>query len=178
MQNVVNSEKTMQVIEDIYGPFNDDEIDFYMENVNIGNSFQKELILNIFYKYFGDPNSIKALDNKREYIKLLIAAKKLLLSNNFRILPYVLSGKIVKQVDRKSINKKEHMKLTTSSYWQQIKDKYKNDKIEKTILSMMASILSSEFKIIDYYDQTIDGDPLSIYSDLLGEELLMYVLKI
>ena len=42
----------------MYGPFSDEEIDFYMkrlenESGNVINEFQKTLVFNLFYKYFG-----------------------------------------------------------------------------------------------------------------------------
>jgi len=177
MQNVVNSEKTMEIIEAKFGPFNQDEIDFYLDHVNIMNMFQKLLIFNLFYKYFGDPVSIKAI-NKEDYIKLMIAAKKMLLLQKFRILPYILSSEITKQVNRKKVNKKEKLKLKTSSYYAQIKNKYRDEEIEKQILSMIASILSSKFKIVDYYDKEIDGIELEINKDIMIEELLIYITMI
>ena len=54
-------------------------------------------------------------------------------------------------------------------------DKYKNTKIENQILSMIASILSSEFEIIDFYDDELDGRLVETNVDLLLEEVLMYV---
>ena len=57
-------------------------------------------------------------------------------------------------------------------------DKYKNPKIEDQILSMIAGILSSEFEIIDFYDDELDGRKVDTNIDLLLEEVLMYVLLI
>ena len=78
----------------MYGPFSDEEINYYMERLEenggdtIINSFQRGLIFNLFYKYFGDPTSIKDI-NKVEYVKLMIAASKELSANNMIILPYI-----------------------------------------------------------------------------------------
>ena len=53
----------MRSIEMIYGPFDQEEVDFYIKSLSqdgkaVINGFQKDLIFNLFYKYFGDPVSI------------------------------------------------------------------------------------------------------------------------
>ena len=63
----VNAEDTLHKIELMYGPFSDDEINFYMsrlenDNGNVINDFQKSLVFNLFYKYFGDPVSINNIN--------------------------------------------------------------------------------------------------------------------
>ena len=47
------------MIELMYGPFSDDEIDFYINKLSKDgtftiNSFQEDLVFNLFYKYFGE----------------------------------------------------------------------------------------------------------------------------
>ena len=59
LQNKVNCEETMKMIELMYGPFSDDEIDFYINKLSKDgtftiNSFQEDLVFNLFYKYFGE----------------------------------------------------------------------------------------------------------------------------
>lgn len=182
LQNKVNCEETMKTIELIYGPFSEDEINFYIKKLSKDgrfsiNQFQETLVFNLYYKYFGDTISIKAI-NQRDYIKLIIAAKKILESNNLIIMPYILSSKIKRLITRKNVNKKELTKIQSSQFYQLVKDKYKNDKIENQILSMIASILSSEFEIIDFYDDELDGRLVDTNIDLLLEEVLMYILLI
>ena len=172
----------MKMIELMYGPFSDDEIDFYINKLSKDgtftiNSFQEDLVFNLFYKYFGDTISIKAI-NQRDYIKLIIAAKKLLELNGLIIMPYIISSKVKRLITRKSVNKKELSKLQSSPFYQLVLDKYKNPKIENQILSMIAGILSSEFEIIDFYDDELDGRLVETNIDLLLEEVLMYVLLI
>lgn len=179
LQNKVNAEETMRSIGYQYGPFNQDEIEYYIERLNndnnsIINAFQKNLIFNLFYKYFGDPTSINAI-NKIDYVKLMIAAKKQLIANNMVILPYIISSKVIRLQPRKSVNKKELIKLENSKYFQQVKEKYNSEKMEKYILSLIATILSSEFQIIDYYDEDIDGKKIENIPDIICEEILMYV---
>ena len=77
---------------------------------------------------------------------------------------------------RKNINKKELLKITSSPLWKQIQDKYRNEKIEEEILGQIGVILSAEFKIIDFYDDSLDGKIIDCISDIVTEEYLMYVL--
>lgn len=172
----------MKMIELVYGPFSEDEIDFYIKKLSkdgrfVINPFQQDLVFNLYYKYFGDTVSIKAI-NQKDYIKLIIAAKKILESNRLIIMPYIISSKIKRLITRKNVNKKELIKIQSSQFYQMVKDKYKNPKIENQILSMIAGILSSEFEIIDFYDDELDGRIVDTNIDLLLEEVLMYVLLI
>lgn len=182
LQNKVNCEETMKMIELIYGPFSEDEINFYIKRLSKDgdftiNSFQESLVFNLYYKYFGDTVSIKAI-NQRDYIKLIIASKKILESNRLIIMPYIISSKVKRLITRKSVNKKELSKLQSSPFYNLVLDKYKNPKIENQILSMIAGILSSEFEIIDFYDDELDGRIVEQNIDLLLEEVLMYILLI
>ena len=172
----------MKLIELMYGPFSEDEINFYIKKLSKDgsftiNSFQESLVFNLYYKYFVDTISIKAI-NQRDYIKLIIAAKKILESNRLIIMPYIVSSKVKRLITRKSVNKKELSKLQSSPFYKLVLDKYKNPKIENQILSMIAGILSSEFEIIDFYDDELDGKLVETNIDLLLEEVLMYILLI
>lgn len=180
LQNHTNCEQTMRSIEAIYGPFSDEEINYYISRLEengtdtIINSFQKNLIFNLFYKYFGDPLSINNI-NKVDYVKLMIAATKELSANNMVILPYIISSRVLKLQQRKSLNKKESIKLESSALYQTIKDKYRSEKIEKTILSIIATIISSEFEIIDFYDKEADRKIISNVPESICEEVYMFV---
>lgn len=181
IQNKCQSEKTMEYIEYKFGPFDPQEILFYKErlkdeNGEIINSFQKDLVFYLFFKYFGEPEACYSI-KKDDYVKLIIAAKRLLLSNNMIALPYIISSKIERTNTRKSINKREMLKLEASPYYEQIRQKYRSDKIEKYILMIIATILASEFRIIDYENKEIDGKKLNKTKliDMINEEVMMYV---
>lgn len=182
LQNKVAAQETMAFIEDEFGPFDYNEIDFYIKNLenhtgNIINEFQKNLIFNMFYRYFGDPVTINAI-NRIDYVKLMIAAKKILESFNMIIFPYIISSKVVRIPNKKTINKKELLKIQADDLWKQIQNKYKNPKIEQEILGQIGIILSSEFRIIDYYDPDLHGKTIEIINDIIVEEFLLYILYI
>jgi hypothetical protein len=179
LQNKVNCEDTMKYIEMKFGPFSQEEIDFYRRELSkdgkfIINDFQKELVFNLFYKFFGDVQSIKAI-NSDDYIKLILAAKKILSVSKMVVLPYVVSARINRLVSRKCLNKKEQLKIESSPFYPLLMNKYRNDKIEKNILSIIAMILSSDFYIISYDIPEIHGQKLEIQPEFLLEEILYYV---
>jgi hypothetical protein len=83
LQNKVNCQETMKIIKLMYGPFDPEEIKFYKnelskdrDNKQVIHSFQKELVFNLFYKFFGDTISALAI-NEDDYIILLIAARNI-----------------------------------------------------------------------------------------------------
>ena len=163
----------------MYGPFDQDEIDFYKARLSDGNkctinSFQRDLIFNLFFKFFGDVMALNSI-NLDDYVTLIIAAKRILEASGMVLLPYIVSSKVIRLASRKNINKKELTKLEMSPLWAQIKDKYRNEKIEKHILSIIAVILSSEFEIIDPEDMELNGQKIGVVSELICEEVLMYI---
>ena len=156
VQNKVNCEDTIMNICRQY-PVSEEEIDFYERELTKDGKkliidFQKTLIFNLFYNDFGDIRSINAI-NARDYVRLVIAAKKKLLAQNMKLLPYVVSGKIVSLVNSVAINKKELTKIEASQYYPLIERKYRNPKMSKLIYAIIATMLSSKFQFIDYQSQ-------------------------
>lgn len=181
LQNKVACEETMKSIELMYGPFSAEEIDFYTkrlmsDNGSVINEFQKGLVFNLFYKYFGDPQTINSI-NRNDYIKLVISAKRLLIAHNMVVLPYIISGKLERLQNKKTINKREQLRLEKSPYYEEINEKYNNEKIILYILSLIGTILASKFQIVDYDIKEIDGKILDKEKvpDLICEEVQMYV---
>lgn len=183
LQNKVNCEQTLIDLENRYGPYSEKEIQYYIEKLgeggaNIINWFQRDLIFNLMYKYFGDPVSINAC-NKVDYVKLMMTAKKILLSYNMVILPYIISGKVIRIPNKKNINKREQIQLESYPHWPKVVEKYRNTKILQWIYDQVAIILSSEFRIIDFEDGYLDGKVIdNIPASVIMEEFLIYVLLI
>lgn len=182
LQSRINCQYTMSTIEHQWGPFDEKEIDFYIKelqnnNLEIINGFQKQLIFNLFYKYFGDTTSISAI-NVRDYIKLMLAAKKMLTNAKMAYLPLIVSGKVNKIVSRKALNKKEQVEMEQSQFFPYIKDKYQNDKILIQILGTIATLITSNFSIIDYHNPELHGKQLLVESKIIIEEALLYILLI
>ena len=181
MQQVeIACDESMTLIRQKFGPFDQDEINFFKRRladdsgqVKI-NSLQKMLIFNLFYKYFNDVQTINCI-NIDDYITLILAARRILEENGMYLLGAIVSSKVVRLATRKSVNKKEMTKLENSELYEAIKDKYRNEKIEKQVLGIIAALLSSDFEYIDYQDSDIDGKSITVTSDIASEEVLMYV---
>lgn len=181
IQNKVNCRETVSSIDTLFGPFDEAEIEFYRNNLknetgNVINNFQRQLIFNLFYKYFGDTVSIYSIDSAADYIKMMLAAKKILSNNFMVIMPYIISGKVEKLVTRKTINKKEEAKLKTSPYYPLIVETYRSERIIQQILSNIATVISSNFRIIDYHNPSIHGKMIDTIPDIVMEEMLAMTL--
>ena len=169
----------------IYGKYtiDEDEINYFLSRLRndtngyIQNEFQRELIFNLFYKYYGDTQSIRALNN-RDYVKLMIIARKMLLSNQMIFLPYILSGKVVRIINRKTLNKKDLIAIQNNDYYPLVVKKYKNEKIYKQILNTIGTIIVSTFEFIDKDNEEIDGQRIIIDNNILFNEFLLYALLI
>ena len=182
LQSKVACEASMKLIEMLYGPFDEDEIKYYMKKLADGpiitvNSFQKDMVFNLFYRYFGDTQTINLI-TIRDYVILIIAARRILESAGMVLLPYIISSKVVRIATRKNINKKELTKLELSPLYKYIEDKYKNDKIMKHIYSLIATTVSSEFEYIDPDSDVEDGMIIQVVPELVMEEILMYITMI
>lgn len=180
LQSQWNCYETMKTIRQMYGPFDPKEIEYYRkkfsEEKDSGmNEFRMNLIFLLHYKYFRDSESIKAIDSTN-FIELILASKKILQMNYLKVMPYIISGKIVSLSGRKSINKKELARIEASPQYKLVEKKYLNDKIIKIILGYLATILSSTFEIIDYYDRDLDGKKIKVEADLIVEEFLSFCL--
>ena len=90
----------------------------------------------------------------------------------------ILSGKVVKRVNRNSVNKKESTKIQSSPEYRKLIDRYKSEKTENYIMALLATILSSKFTCIDYHNQENTGAPIMSNSDVINDEFLRYVLMI
>lgn len=179
-QNEIACQEAMELIRQRYGPFDRDEINFFKKRLASDsgqvkiNSLQKMLIFNLFYKYFSDVATTNCI-NLDDYITLVLSARRILEENGMYLLAAIVSSKVIRLATRKSVNKKELTKLESSELYETIKNKYRNEKIEKQILSIIAAMLSSDFEYIDYQDPDINGKRIIVTSEIASEEVLMYV---
>ena len=147
------------------------------------NKFQQNLVNNIFYKYFGDTVSINSI-NADDYITLIVIGKRILLRSGMKILPYIVSSAVVKISTRTGICKKELMKIEQSEYYSALKRKYNgNEKIMKQIFSLIATTLSSSFKIIDYDEDNekagkYNGKDVVMENDIIIDEMIRFIIAI
>lgn len=188
LQNDFRAQITMANIMHYCTFIEDEEIQFYRKILTkngefLVNKFQQNLVNNMFYRYFGDTVSINSI-NGDQYISLIVIAKKLLIADKMRILPHIISSHVIKISTRTSLCKKEALKITNSDYYTDLLNKYSgNEKIMKQIMSLIATTLSSTFKVIDYDEENHKAGPLNgkeiiMDNDILIDEMLRFILKI
>ena len=188
MQNKVSAEQTVNKIEALYGPFSEAEIEHYRKKLTRDgapaiNEFQRQLIGYMYDKDFGDPITMSAIHNQTDYIKLIIAAKRILLNSGVVILPYIISGRILRIATRKIISKKDMIAMESDPLYEQIKAKYNNPKIEQKIYEFIGAVMSSSFEIIDFDPETNqptkwDGQIVPIINDIVKQELMFFITSI
>lgn len=183
LQENVTCDYTMNKIIQLFGPFDEDEISFYMHELSkdgkpIKNQFQSNLISYLFLKYFKDIKAIK-LVNYRQYIILMLAAKKYLIEEGQSLLPFIIGGKVERLVSRKTINKKILQRMEISESYPKVIAKYNNKKIqEEIIFKIISQILASDFRNIDYHDLSLNGIKIECVPEKVCEEVLQYILLI
>lgn len=161
------------------GKITQDEIEFYKReltknNGEIINRFQQELVNLSVYRFFGDPITSK-FTNKDEYISLMIASKRLMRSY-FMIIHEIICGRVVRLVDRKSINKKDMEKVKASPTWKKLERLFRNPAKLDQVMSYMAVILSSEFAFISYDDPELNGQKIELQPEVVCEEFMRFIL--
>ena len=72
----------------MYGPFEEEEINWYKKKLTLDgcpviNYFQRQLVGYLYYKDFGDAITYMSLHNNTDYIKLIIAGKRMLLNSGY-----------------------------------------------------------------------------------------------
>jgi len=173
---------TMNNIIARYGPFSQEEINFYRRALikngqPLINKFQQKLVNYMFFRFFGNTMSPMCI-NGDQYIILMIAAKRILLGDGMKLLPYIIASNVVQISSRTTLCKKELIKVEQSEYYNDICLKYRDDEKQiKRMLALIATILSSRFTIIDM-DEEINGMEIKMESDILIDEVLRFIIQI
>lgn len=179
----INCADVMNKIEQLYGPFNEDEINFYIDQLTKGgrhvkNSFQSQLINYLFMAEMGDTNSIKFV-NIHQYIILMLAAKRKLRMNNLFLLAEIIGGRVEKMVARKSVNKAILLRMKMSEKYNMVLNQYNFENvIEDTLFGFIAKSIASEFSYISFHNREINGKTIEVNKDVISEEFLSYALMI
>jgi hypothetical protein len=188
LQNKVSAEQTVLKIDALYGPFSDNEIEHYRRKLTrdgapVINDFQSQLIGYMYYKDLGDPITMSAIHNQTDYIKLMIASKRILKNSGMVILPYIISSRVLRIATRKIISKKDIVAMEADPLYEQIKNKYNNPKIIQKIYEFIGAVISSSFEIIDYDDEIggpteWDGKQVPMINDIVKQELMFFITSI
>ena len=141
---------------------------------------QRQLVGYMYYSMLDDPITFKAVRNHTDYIKLIIAAKRKLLAIGMVFLPYVISSRIIRIANKKVVSKKELLRYQNASLFNQLKDKYSDEKVINKIWELIGSVTSSSFEIIDYdpvnhKPTDIDGKTLPMINDIINEEMQFFI---
>ena len=179
----INSEAVMEKIDRLYGPFDEHEIQFYLKELskdgkNIKSAYQENIIRFLFVNEFGDTTSINYV-NEVQYVKLLIAAKRLLNNIGIYILAEIVTGRTKRSVARKSISKTMSSRLKMSENYFKVLNYYKNEaKIENILFQFIAEAIASEFICIDYYNAERNGTDIIVDKDIICEEFMKFIVMI
>lgn len=147
------------------------------EEGNVIQPFQERIILTMLYKHYGDTISIKNC-NTREYIRLMLIAKEILSSHKLGLLSEIVTSKTITTSTRKDLNKKEKSLLENSELYSQVMYKYNNsEKAVDELRSMIATAISSVFRIIDPRSPLKDHD-IPIHPMVIVYELLSWCILI
>lgn len=152
--NEVNAEDTNRRIASMFNDITDEEINYYRyelkgDDSSVIHPFQKELLFLIFAKYFGNMTSEGSI-NEDDYIRMICVVFRLLISKNKIVLPFVFSSKITRFTRKQKLSKKDKDLMVSDPLFKQIQDKYKSKKAENIIETYIATILASDFSIIQY----------------------------
>ena len=102
---------------------------------------------------------------------------------NMTILPYIISGRVVREANRKILSKKDELRLKSSSLYQQVQNKYCNPKIEDYICDLIGTVNSSKFEIIEWDSENHrphqhDGIEVPMIASIINEEMLIFISNI
>nr|DAY22634.1 MAG TPA: hypothetical protein [Caudoviricetes sp.] len=183
LQNRTAAAQAMHKIEALYGPFDPAEVEYYKKKLQENNGVVIHELTNIllgylFYKDLGDPITWNSIPNQTCYIKLMIAAKRILRSKGLIILAEVLSSKVSKYATKKSMSKDSVNNIRASELFTQLEMKYNNPKVIQQWFDLLGIIKSSSFIIIDYHNKNIDGVTLPMEDDRLNDEFMKFCLNI
>lgn len=188
LQNKVSAEQCTLYVEQLYGPFSEEEINHYKKKLTLDGApvihqLQKLLVGYMYYNLLDDPITFNAVRNQTDYIKLIIAAKRKLQKSGMIILPYVISSRVIRIATRKIIGKKELLRYQNAPLFKQIKTKYNNERVTQKVWELIGTVTSSAFEIIDWDTEhncpgEYDGYDLPMINDIINEELLFFIASI
>lgn len=186
LQNQVNADYTMDYLTKTFGEVSKDEINFYIKELSANgkrmpqDAFQRRLVLNFFAKYFGDTASIREI-TARDYVTLMVIGKKILKEQGLLIFPEIFAGFVDRISTRTSINKNELAMLDQMEIFNLVKEKYCDQKTQNVIIEIIATVLTSDFNIIDYHNKSLNGKKIIINStitNMIMSEICSFILMI
>lgn len=178
----INIRDTVKMISKNFGvKITDDELNYYKEH-HVISKFQTQLLQYFYAKHFNGHNDL-LLVKRDQYIKLMVILRKSLEAQGFVYMPDIITGNIFKFNKRIKNNRKFLDKLKDSAFYKQlINDKFstltelgKDD----VVVSILSTILNSEFTVVDYESQDQLGVKIDIDNvDIMCDEFLRFLSQI
>ena len=151
------------------------EVKYYMEHTNV-NDISKILV---FYYYANIFNGFDSLNNisKKCYIKLMIMMKKRLALMGYILIPQIISANLEGRVNNRIIHNTKYNENIKNSpvFINLVNEKFPSLKTtdkEMKVISLLNSIITSRFSIVDYNAPDYTGKNLEINSDTMTQEFL------
>lgn len=150
------------------------ELNFYRKNLRI-SKLQRNIIFLFFGKYFGGPSEVFNVTRK-QYYKLAIIFKKILISYRFNIFPYIVVGNIEnRNVRKRKATKKQIEKLQGSEIYNRVVDNYKDIIDESDIIEFIMSIMNNRYLLVDYLLKEDVDDEINADEDVLLLEIVRFL---
>lgn len=164
------------------------ELAYYREH-HKPHKLQIELVNSFYSKYMGGYRDLN-LVSLEEYLKLLLLLKKRLLlesgysnkDTEFVVsakLPYILTGNVGEKINTRIIRNNKFVSKIEENYMYNdiINNKYKylHQIKPNYILSLLSTIINTQFTYVCYEDKSILGKPIEYSEDKISDELLFFL---
>ena len=171
-------------------PITEEEIQYYRDN-QYPSELQIELVRLYYANYFNNYRDLKLITRREYIILMLLLKKKLLIEAGYdkdneeftdSILPYIITGNLEESVNTRLIrNNKFISKLQPNSMYQYLIDKkyrYIQEIKPDVVLSLLSSIINTNFTYVVYEQPDLLGKPIEYNEDRISDELLFFLKNI
>ena len=179
----LNIKQTIKKLRKIYNvTLTSNDLNYYVENVGV-NKLQKDLVFNLFGKYFGNVDDLSSI-NLKQYSKLVIIMKKMLDMQGFDFMQHILTGNMRTNPYLKKMPKKLVKKIEDSPRYIDLQDKYSSafDIIssDNGLLNNINTILGSNVTLVDYKNRDKHGKEINIKGnvDIIIDEYLKLIMMV
>ena len=179
----VNIAKTIEYLIKEYGAVSKEEIQYYINNINIGEKIQVNMVSLWFAKYFSSTNMLKYVKID-QYATLIAIMMRMMKRKGFIILQYLMCGKVIRLNPKKNVTAKMLNKIQPRID-RIIETKYTrtSQTVEKSgiILDLLNFTLFADMELISYDNEKMRGvriDVNRVSEDLIIEEVLRFINEI
>lgn len=177
----INTTQTLKKLQKMYGvEFDDKEVSYYEKHVGV-NVLQRDLVFNLFGKYFGNVRDLYNNMSMRNYAKLIIIMKKMMSMLGFDIMQHILTGSMKVNPYLKKMPKKMVMKITNSDRYIALQDKYASTfdiiSSDNGLFNNINTIIGSNVTLVDYEHIDKHGKEINIKNnvDMVIDEYLRLI---